>query len=264
MSGRALAWTDSLGGTMSDIVQDLRYALRRLAATPGFTLLALVTLALGIGANTALFSVVHAVLLKALPFEKPEQLLWVYSHHTSSERYPFSLPEFCDYRAGGRTLPALSAFANWSGALRGEGEGATERLPGLRVSGNFFETLGAKAALGRALRPDDDVAGNEKVAVLSDGLWQRRFGADPAVIGRPLTLNGEAFTVVGVMAPDFIFPIRDIELAIPLAPDQDAWRHNRDSTSFLRLVARLRADATPGQAAAELDAIAKRLQQQFP
>jgi hypothetical protein len=118
---------------MAQLVQDVRLAARRLGRTPGFTLLALVTLALGIGANTALFSVVHAVLLKPLPFAEPDQLYWVWSRHTSTDRYPFSLPEFCDYRDRNRTLGALAGFANWTGNLAGEG--TTERIPGLRVPG---------------------------------------------------------------------------------------------------------------------------------
>src|SRR5262245_16353829 len=247
---------------MTDFVQDLRYALRRLALTPGFTLLALVTLALGIGANTALFSVLYAVLLKPLPFPEPERLYWVYSRHTSTDRYPFSLPEFCDYRDSTRTLEAFSAFTNWSGNLGGEEN--TERIPGLRVSGGLFATLGAPAALGRTLQPDDDVPGRQKVVVMSHALWQRRFGGDPAVVGRSLALNGEPFTVVGVMGPDFLFPIRDIDLAIPLAPEQDPWRHDRNSMNFLRVIARARPEATREQVAAELDGINRRIQEEFP
>jgi predicted permease len=247
---------------MNDVAQDLRYALRRLALTPGFTLLALVTLALGIGANTALYSVLYAVLLKPLPFSEPERLYWVYSRHTSTDRYPFSLPEFCDYRDRTRTLEGFAGFTNWSGNLGGDEH--TERIPGLRVSANLFEVLGVAAALGRTLGPPDDIPGNEKVVVLSHGLWQRRFGGDPKVVGRPLTLNGDSFTVVGVMAPEFLFPLRDIDLAIPLAPDQDPWRYDRESTNFIRVVARARAGTSREQVTAELDGIGRRLQEEFP
>jgi len=247
---------------MNDVAQDLRHALRRLALTPGFTLLALVTLALGIGANTALYSVLYAVLLKPLPFSEPERLYWVYSRHTSTDRYPFSLPEFCDYRDRTRTLEGFAGFTNWSGNLGGDEH--TERIPGLRVSANLFEVLGVAAALGRTLGTADDIPGNEKVVVLSHGLWQRRFGGDPKVVGRPLTLNGDSFTVVGVMAPEFLFPIRDIDLAIPLAPDQDPWRYDRESTNFIRVVARARAGASREQVTGELDGIGRRLQEEFP
>jgi len=247
---------------MNDVAQDLRHALRRLALTPGFTLLALVTLALGIGANTALYSVLYAVLLKPLPFSEPERLYWVYSRHTSTDRYPFSLPEFCDYRDRTRTLEGVAGFTNWSGNL--DGDEHTERIPGLRVSANLFDVLGVAAALGRTLAPADDIPGNEKVVVLSHALWQRRFGGDPKVVGRPLTLNGESFTVVGVMAPEFLFPIRDIDLAIPLAPDQDPWRYDRESTNFIRVIARARAGTSREQVTAELDGIGRRLQEEFP
>ncbi|HVQ25260.1 MAG TPA: ABC transporter permease, partial [Planctomycetota bacterium] len=151
---------------------------------------------------------------------------------------------------------------NWSGNLGGEEN--TERIPGLRVSGGLFATLGAPAALGRTLQPDDDVPGREKVVVMSHGLWQRRFGGDPAVVGRPITLNGEPFTVVGVMGPDFLFPIRDIDLAIPLAPEQDPWRHDRNTMNFLRVIARARPDATREQVAGELDGINRQIQEEFP
>jgi predicted permease len=247
---------------MPDLIQDLRHAARRLGRTPGYTLLALATLALGIGMNTALFSVVHAVLLKPLPFSRPDELYVIWSRHTSTDRYPFSLPEFCDYRDRARSLAAVAGIAAWSGNLAGEG--TTERIPGQRVSGNFFEMLGAVPALGRTLRPADDAPGNEKVVVLSHRLWQRRFGGDPGVVGRPVTLNGEPYTVVGVLAPSFLFTVRDIDLAIPLAPDQDPWRHNRESSNFLRVVARAREDASPATIRADLEAIGKQLQQDFP
>ena len=144
------------------------------------------------------------MLLKPLPFAEPDRLYWVYSRHTSTDRYPFPLPEFCDYRDRTRTLEAVAGFANWSANL--SGDEAAERVPGLRVSGNFFDTLGVAAAVGRTLRPADDIPGHEKVVVLSHGLWQRRFGGDPGVVGRTLTLNGEPFTVVGVIGPGFPLP----------------------------------------------------------
>ncbi|MFI5169901.1 MAG: ABC transporter permease, partial [Vicinamibacterales bacterium] len=247
---------------MNGLALDLRRAARRLARTPGFTLLAIATLALGIGANAALFSVVHAVLLKPLPFADPDEVYAIWSHHTSTERYPVSLPEFCDFRDRNRTLAALAGVANWTANL--VGEEATERLPGLRVSGNFFELLGAVPALGRTLRAADDTPGNEKVVVLSHGLWLRRFGADATVVGRPVTLNGDAFTVVGVMARDFVFPVRDSDVAVPLAPEADPWRHNRESTSFLRLVGRARGGVGRAAVAADLDRIAAQLQKEFP
>jgi putative ABC transport system permease protein len=247
---------------MESLARDAREAVRRLGRTPGFTLIALVTLALGIGANTALFSVVHAVLLQALPFREPDRLYSVWSRHTSTDRYPFQLPEFCDYRDQNRTMEDLAGFAGWSGTLTGEGE--AERLPGIRVSDNFFELLGARAVVGRTLVPGDDTPGREKVAVLSHGLWQRRFGEDPGVVGSHLILNGESFAVVGVLERGFFFPIRDVEIAIPLAPDKDPWRQNRDTTNFLRAIGRAKAGVSAAQITGDFNAIAERLQKEFP
>jgi predicted permease len=247
---------------MSDLLQDLRYAARRLRRTPGFTLLALATLALGIGANAALFSVVHAVLLKPLPFSRPDRVYVIWARHTSTDRYPFSLPEFCDYRDRNRSLEAVAGLAGWSGNLAGQE--TTERLPGVRVSGNLFEMLGVSAAVGRTLRPSDDEAASGKVVMLSHGLWQRRFGGDPSVVGRPVTLNGEPYIVVGILPREFLFPVPDIDLAIPLAPELDSWRHDRESTSFLRILARSREGARPDAIAADLEDIGRSLREEFP
>ena len=246
---------------MNDVAQDLRYALRRLALTPGFTLLALVTLALGIGANTALFSVVYAVLLKPLPFSEPERLYWVYSRHTSTDRYPFSLPEFCDYRdrpARSRASRASRTGAGtWTATSTRSGFRGCASPPTSSTCWGSRRRSGAPSARGRHPGQRE---GRGAVA----RLWQRRFGGDPKVVGRPLTLNGESFTVVGVMAPEFLFPIRDIDLAIPLAPDQDPWRYDRESTNFIRVIARARAGTSREQVTAELDGIGRRLQEEFP
>jgi len=247
---------------MEKVLQDIRYAGRRLARTPGFTLVALITLALGIGANTAIFSVVHGVLLRPLPFQDPDRLFVLWARHTSTDRYPLQLPEFCDYRDQNRTLESIAAFGNWNPNITGDGP--AERVSGLRVSGNFFATLGMPAAAGRTLAATDDTPGQEKVVVLTYGLWQRRFGGDPAIVGRPLTLNGEPFTVVGVMPHDFFFPIRTAEIAIPLAPDRDPWRQNRTSTSFLRAIGRARAGVGRAQVMEDLDGILRRLQKEYP
>jgi predicted permease len=257
----ALAWRRT-EAPMTELLQDVKYAARRLSRTPGFTLLALATLALGIGANAALFSVVDAVLLRPLPFSRPEGLVAIWSRHTSTDRYPFSLPEFCDYRDRNQSLQAVAGLAGWTGSL--VGEETTERLSGMRVSGNLFEMLGVSAALGRALRPSDDDPGSEKVVVLSHGLWQRRFGSDPGIAGRPLILNGEAYVVVGVLPREFLFPVPDIDLAIPLSPEQDPLRHNRGSTNFLRILARVREGSTPAAVTTDLEEIGRGLQEEFP
>src|SRR5262249_39035693 len=135
---------------------------------------------------------------------------------------------------------------------------------GLRLSANLFQMLGVQAAVGRTLLPADDAPGQEKVVVLGDGLWRTRFGADPGLVGRTLTLNGAPYTVVGVLPPRFQVPIREAELAVPLAPDGDPWRGVRNSVNFLHALARLKPGVAPGQAEADLSAVAEGIRKRFP
>src|SRR5262249_37999096 len=244
------------------LLQDLRYGARMLLKQPGFTLTAIVTLSFGIGANTAIFSLVNNVLLRQLPFRRPEELVWVSSRRSDPGKNPFTLPDFIDYRDQNQSLAGIAAFANWGANLTSQGE--PERLQGLRISANAFQMLGVEAFAGRALLPEDDTPGRERVVVLSYRLWQRRFGADPRVVGKTMTFNGAGYTVVGVLPPQFIFPIREAELAIPLAPDADPLRSVRTSVNFLRAWARLKPGVTREQAEADLTAVAGRLRQQYP
>jgi putative ABC transport system permease protein len=249
-------------GTLERMWQDLRFGGRMLRKNPGFTLIAVVTLALGIGSSTAIFSLVNAVLLRQLPFQQPEQLAQVWAVRNAGDRFQFTVPDFCDYRDQSRSV-ALAAFANWNGNLTGTGE--PERVQGTRVSAGVFELLGVKAALGRTLQPSDDQPGNQFVVALSHGFWQRRFGANSNAIGQRVLLNGVSYEIVGVLPPDFHFPFyAEAELAVPLAPEADPLRHVRSSTSFLRLLARLKPDVTIAQAAEELNGIAGQLRQQYP
>jgi putative ABC transport system permease protein len=251
------------GALLEQFAQDIRYGLRMLARSPGFTAVAIVTLALGIGANTAIFSVVHAVLLRELPFAEPDRLYWMWTKHTSRDRYPFTLPEYCDYRDQNRSFEQLAAFGSWSANLTGQGD--PERLIGTRVSANFFQTLGVRAAVGRTLLPDDDLPANRYVVVLTHGLWQRRFGSDPGIVGKPLALNGENYIVAGVLPPEFVFLFYpDAEVGIPLAPDAHPWRMDRNSVNFLRLVGRLKSGVTHSQAEADMNGIAQRLKAEYP
>jgi MacB-like protein len=155
---------------------------------------AVVTLALGIGASTLIFTLVQTALVRSLPFEHPRSLVWMYNARTERERAPFSIPDLDDYRRSNTTLANLAVFTNWAANLTGSG--APERLEGTRVSGNFFQVLGSRAWLGRTLEPRDE-DGEARVVVLTYGLWQRRFGGDAAIVGRDVTLNGAAYTVVG-------------------------------------------------------------------
>lgn len=242
--------------------QDLRHGVRMLLKQPVFTGVAVLALAVGIGGNTTIFSLVDTILLRQLPFRQPEQLVWVSARRPDPGKYSFTLPDFIDYRDQNQSLAGIAAFANWSANLTDRGD--PERLQGLRISANAFQMLGAEAVAGRALLPADDTPGQHRVVVLSHGLWQRRFGADPQLVGKTLTLNGASYTVVGVLPPQFFFPIREAELAIPLAPDADPWRGVRTSTNFLRALARLKPGVTREQAEADLTAVAQRIRQQYP
>ena len=244
------------------LLQDLRYGARMLFKSPGFTLIAVLTLGLAIGANTAIFSLVNAVLLRQLPFQQPERLAQVYSVRNAGDHYPFSLPDFCDYRDQSRSM-RLVAFAYWSGALTGTGE--PERVQGARISADAFELLGVRPALGRTLLPSDDQPGNHRVVVLSHSFWRRRFGANPGALGQRVLLNGISHEIVGALPPDFLFPFyAESQLVVPLAPEADPLRHERNSVSFLRLLARLNPGVTPVQAEAELTAITGQLSRQYP
>jgi len=247
---------------MNTLFQDLRYGARMLLKKPGFTLITVITLALGIGANSAIFSLVNSILLRQLPFRQPEQLVWVSSRRPDPGKRPFNLPDFIDYRDQNESLAGIAAFANWSANLTETGD--PQRLQGLRMSANAFQMLGVEAVVGRALRPEDDTPGQHRVVVLSYGLWQRHFGANPLLVGKPLTLNGASYTVVGVLPPQYFFPIREAELAIPLAPDADPWRAVRTSVNFLRAVARLKPGVTREQAEADLTSVAERVREQYP
>ena len=182
----------------ADLVQDMRYALRMLAKNPAFTTVAIIALALGISANSAIFSVVNAVLLRPLPFKHPEQLVMVWENagHMGFPKNTPSPANFLDWQKQAQSFTGMAAMVERSFNLTGVGE--PERLDGRRVSANLFDLLGVPALLRRTFVPDDDRPGTH-VVLLSHSLWQRRFGSDLAVIGRALSLNGESYTVIGVM-----------------------------------------------------------------
>lgn len=247
---------------MDKFSKDIRQSLRVLTKRPAFLVVALLTLAFGIGANTALFSVVHAVLLRQLPFAHADRAVWITGVRPERHDAPFSLPDFLDYRDHTDSLDSLSAIGSWSANLTGRGE--AERLTGVRVSANLFETLGVKAALGRTLEPEDDRPGAASVVVMTYGLWQRRFGGDPSLVGQQLELNGTSYTLVGILPPSFFFPIPEAELAEPLLPDADPQRRDRNTVNFLRLVGRTRPGVSSARAEGEMNALARTLRQQFP
>src|SRR5687768_3994233 len=173
---------------MDQLLRDIRYSLRRLAKAPGFTAVVILTLALGIGANTAIFSVVNAVLLRPLPFREPERLVTINHFYPSLDGLaaPVSAIGFRDYRDKTRSFEFVAVEAGWSANLTGTQE--PERVPASRVSGLFFKVLGVPAQVGRTLLPEEDEQGKNRVVVLSDGLWRRVFGADPKVVGTKVQL----------------------------------------------------------------------------
>ena len=245
---------------MSDLPLGLADATRWCRRNPGFAAFAVATLALGIGASTLVFTLVHTALVRALPFDDPGSLVWMYNARTERERAPFSIPDLDDYRRANTTLAGVAVFTNWAANLTGIG--SPERLEGTRVSGNFFQVLGARAWLGRTIEPHDE-DGDARVAVLTYGLWRRRFGGDTAILGRDITLNGADYTVVGVLPRGFVFPFRDATLAVPATLRADPRRSDRGA-NFLRVVARLEPAVSLARAKADLDGIAARLQRSYP
>ena len=246
---------------METLLQDLRYGARMLLRKPGFTAVAALTLALGIGANTAIFSVVNAVLLRSLPFDRPEQLvrIWESNPPANIPSFSASFPNFSDWRAQNEVFEEMAAYRE-DGFNLTTGAGP-ERLTGARVTAGFFPTLGVAPAEGRMFLPEEDRPGGERVLVVSHGMWQQRFGADPQIVGRQLTVDGQTFTVVGVMPRGFTFPQDGTEIWVPYALDpQQAER----AAHFLRVIARLKPGVTLERAQMDMDVIARRLEQSYP
>jgi putative ABC transport system permease protein len=247
---------------LADIGRDVRYSLRTLRKTPAFTLGAAVTVALTVGATTAIFSVVYGVLLRQLPFDDIEQVYWIWSDQPGRDRTPFNVPDFLDYRDSARGLSGFAGFHSYSANL--SDEAAAERVQGIRATGNLFGVMGARPQLGRVLQPADEQAGREHVVVLTEPFWRRRFAGDQAIVGRAIRLNSEDYTVVGVLAPGFVTPVPNVEFAVPFSADRDPRRGARNSLNFIIGVGRLAGGVSATQAAGELGAIARQLQERFP
>ena len=245
---------------METLLQDLRYAVRSLLHHPGFTVVAVLTLALGIGANTAIFSVVNGVLLAPLPYREPDRLVTVNHFYPSLNnlRAPVSVPGFRDYSA--RTDLFASAAVENGMAMNLTGSGEPERVNVTLVTGQFFPLLGVAPALGRSLQPDEAEAGKNHVAVLSWGFWQRKFGGDRGVLGRKLTLNSEDYEIVGVMPARFQdFFSRRTDLFAPIVFKPADFADNRRTNEFLPFIGRLAPGVTVERAQTELHALAVRL-----
>jgi putative ABC transport system permease protein len=249
-------------GMLGDFGHDLRYGVRMLWKNPGFTAVAVVALALGIGANSAIFSVVNTVLLRPLPYKEPERLVMVWEDD-SKHGFPNDTPaaaNYVDWRDQNQVFEGMAALADQSFNLTGAGD--PERIDGKRVNANLFELLGVAPQHGRAFAAEEDRPGANKVVILSQALWQRRFGSDAGIVGKTLTLNGEGHTVVGVMPASFQFPDRQAELWVPIAFTQQ--EEASRGRHYLQVVARLKQGVTLKRAQAEMSTIAARLQQQHP
>jgi putative ABC transport system permease protein len=244
---------------MDHLRQDIQYAFRRLFKAPGFSLVAIVTLALGIGANSAIFSVVNGVLLKPLPYPQPDRLVGVY-HVTEGQRAVMSGPNFTDISRMATSFENAAAISTTRMILTGEGE--PTRLPVAEVSASLFNVLGVRPALGRNFNADENTPGRTHVVILSDGLWQQRFGGDRGVIGRQITLDGVSREVIGVMPRGFAYP-ENRQAWLPVDYDESFVTKQRASW-FLNVVARLKPGVTPQQSAAEVETLGRNLAKQYP
>jgi putative ABC transport system permease protein len=248
---------------METLIQDIRYGLRSLWKRPGFTVVALITLALGIGANTAIFSLINAVLIRPLPFREPDRLVWSWGNiRNGSNRASVSPLDYLDYRQQNRSFEEFAAMISVPLSANLTGGGEPQRLTAAGVTGNFFQALGVQPALGRTLMLENENTGRDQVAVLSYGLWQKRFGGDPGIINQRIALDGKSFEVLGVMPRDFDFPATT-EVWVPLNFDVQPGLKQRKA-HFLRPVGRLKAGVSLAQAQADTDAVARRLEATYP
>jgi putative ABC transport system permease protein len=243
---------------MDTLIQDLRYGVRALLKNRSFTAIAVLALALGIGANTAIFSVVNAVLLRPLPYQDPDRIMTV----LYEDRIPVAPAEFLDWKEQNHVFENIAAAQYWQPNLVIKDH--PEQLWALNLTADMFTLLGVKPILGRTFLSNEDQPGNHLVVVLSHRLWQRSFGGDPAIVGQTITLDGESYTVIGVMPPDFRFAPFWATRAELWAPLNLAPRINDRRGSSLRVFARLKSGVTREQAQAEMATIKQRLEDQYP
>jgi predicted permease len=250
---------------MYDLWQDLRYGARMLAKNPGFTLIAIVTLALGIGANTTIFSVINSLLLKPFPFADPDRLGLVFEIQSNDPNSwsIVSAPNYLDWQRQNDVFASMALFDSAGKGYDLSGGVEPERVSGVRVSASFFDVLGVKPRLGRAFLPEEEIFGRHRVVVLSDGIWRARYNADPALVGKTIRLDSEDFTVIGVMPPEFVFQFGNgaCRLWVPIFYTQGD--QERGLPSFL-CIARLKPDVTMEQARSKMNIIGLGLAQQYP
>jgi putative ABC transport system permease protein len=250
------------GHMLEELIQDLRYAARTLRKNPGFAAVAVLALALGIGANTAMFSVVYGILLRPLPYPDAERIAVVYIHFLpwDNPRGNMSMADFLDWKSRTTSFEEPSLYAAMGQRFDLTGNGASEQVHGASATSGFFSTLRARPILGRTFLPGEDQPASARVAVIGASLWQRRFGGRADALGQPITLNGVPSTVVGVMPASFHFPLADSEVwtNLPLVPP------NRRGPFFYRAFGRLKPGVTMQQAQAEANAIGRRIEQANP
>ncbi len=246
---------------METLTKDLRYAVRMLLKGRMVTVIALLALTLGIGANTAIFSVINAVLIKPLPYPQPEQLVRVYEKSPQFEQMSVSYLNFLDWQRESKAFEHMAVFRHQSFNITGGAE--PERVNGRLISADFLATLGVRPAMGRDLRAEDDRRGAGPVVMLSHGFWQRRFGGDLNILDKPLTINGKDYTVVGILPASFKF-YSPVDLFVPIGVQDDVSLQVRDFHPGLRVIARLRQGATLAEARDEMQGIAAALEQQYP
>jgi putative ABC transport system permease protein len=258
--------------SIETLVQDLRYGARMLLKHKGITAVAVLTLALGIGANSAIFSVVNSVLLRELPYREPERLVAVFTEYVipqvgARKSFLFTGADFRDLRDQNQSFEQAAAYSGLNFNLTGSGE--PEALAGVRATANLFATLGIEPRHGRAFLPEEDRPGNNRVVILSDELWRRRFGSDPKIVGQTIILNNEPYAVIGVAPPDFRFPPKDsfyslsaVDFYTPLALPPEEW-NNRGPGRYT-VIARLKSGFRIEQAQSDVVSLAKRLEERYP
>jgi predicted permease len=246
---------------VDSFLHDLKYGVRMLLKNPGFTIIAVLTLALGIGANTAVFSLVNSIILRPLPLPNSRQLMVLFVKEGNSEPgWAAAFPDFEDVRQQSRSFEGISAYAPQSVNLTGREE--PTRIRGGFVSANFFDIVAVQPSMGRGFQPGDDKPGAARVTVIAYGFWKSFLGGDPSILGSPITLNGEAFTVVGVLPQDFQFPVSASDVWIPVSYNPHLSRNR--AVGSVGMIARLKQGVSKRQAQAEVDTIAERLAAQYP
>ena len=247
---------------MDTLFRDIRYGFRSLLKRPGFTVIALVALALGIGANTAIFSLVNAVVLQPLPYPEPERLVWVWGNFPGGNRASVSPADYLDFRSQNKSFEQFAATVSITSTTTLTGSGEPEPLNASVVTGNYFQALGVTPALGRGFSLDNEKPGNDQVAIISYELWQRRFAGNPGIVNQRINLDSKSFEVIGVMPKNLTFP-QTADLWVPLNFDGNPELRVRKA-HFLRPLGRLKPGVTMAQAQSDTDGIATQLEKQYP